>query len=362
MEHEYLYMISRIPGIGAVKLRQLGEYFGSFQEVWRAGDTALKASGAMTPKMIASFRELKREEISLLREFEALDKHGIRYIAYFDNEYPKRCRPYHDRPAALFVKGRLPDDTVPSVSIVGARNCTQYGRQTAEYLASELAKSDVQIVSGLALGVDGAAHSGCLKAGGATFAVLGCGVNICYPRENYRLFERMEQEGGIISEFLPNAEPLAMHFPMRNRIISALSDAVLIVEAREKSGSLITADFALDQGKEVFAVPGRMNDPLSAGCNRLLRIGAAMCLGPKDVLDFLGIDAAKTLTENKNSEKALAKNEIMVYSFLDSRPKTLDEIVKNCQISIAEALEILMTLELYGFIQSDGCQYYCRKM
>ena len=183
-----------------------------------------------------------------------------------------------------------------------------------------------------------------------------------YEKENYRLFERIEETGGIVSEFVPGTVPAAMNFPMRNRIISGVSDAVVIVEAREKSGSLITGDLALEQGKEVFAVPGRANDPLSAGCNKLLQAGAGICLGPEDILEFLGMKYSKKSSVSKKKEKALAKNENMVYSFLDSRPKTLEEIVTFCQISVSEALECLTTLELYGLIRSDGNQYYCRKM
>ena len=218
------------------------------------------------------------------------------------------------------------------------------------------------MISGLALGIDGAAHKGALEAGGKTFAVLGCGADRCYPRENYGLFHKMETQGGVLSEFIPGTSPLPMNFPMRNRIISGLSDAVILVEAREKSGSLITADLALEQGKEVFAVPGRITDPLSRGCNRLIQNGAAVCLGPEDVLEAFGIKFEKKTRADKKTEKRLAKNENMVYSFLDSRSGTLEEIMDACGLSVTETMECLLKLELMGMVQGNGDQYYCRKL
>ena len=361
-EKEYLFMLSHVTGLGTILIRRLGEFFGSYECAWKCKSQDLNKTHILNEKRQDAFWEWHKKEDELRLEYEQLEQKKIRYVAHFEEEYPRRLIPYRDAPAGLFVKGKLPDEQAPSVAIVGARNCTEYGKQAAEYLAYELAAQEIRILSGLALGVDKAAHEGCLRAGGKTFAVMGCGVNICYPRENYRLYTEIEATGGIISEFIPGTSPVAMNFPMRNRIISGLADAVIIAEAREKSGSLITGDLALEQGKEVFALPGRINDPLSAGCNRLLQMGAAVCLGPKDVLDFFGLDTSVTLRENKNSENRLAKREKLVYSFIDSRPKSLEEIVTFCQIPVAEVLESLMTLELSGYIQSCGNQNYCRKM
>lgn len=361
-EKQYLYMLSHVNGLGTVLIRRMREFFGSYEAVWKCEEQSLAKTGILNTKRQEALAEWHKKEDSLRKDYELLTQKGITYIAHFEEEYPKRLLPYKDSPAGLFVKGELPPDQVPTAAIVGARNCTEYGQQAAEYLAFELASHGVQILSGLALGVDRAAHEGCLRAGGKTYAVMGCGVNVCYPRENYRLYSDVEQKGGIISEFVPGTAPVAMNFPMRNRVISGLSDAVIIVEAREKSGSLITGDLALEQGKEVFALPGRINDPLSAGCNRLLQMGAAVCLGPKDILDFFGIESGEVLKRNKKSEKSLAKREKLVYSLIDSRPKSLEEIVTFCQIPVSDVLESLMTLELSGYIQSCGNQNYCRKM
>lgn len=361
-EKRYLYMLSHVNGLGTITIRRLGEYFGSYEAVWKCDSKSLGKSGILNAKKMEVFEDWRRKEEILRNDYDQMAKKGIKYITYLEEQYPKRLLPYRDSPIGLFVKGELPPDQVPTAAIVGARNCTEYGRQAAEYLAYELASHGVQILSGLALGVDRAAHEGCLKAGGKTYSVMGCGVNVCYPRENYRLYSEVENSGGIISEFVPGTVPASMNFPMRNRIISGLSDVVIIVEAREKSGSLITGDLALEQGKEVFALPGRINDPLSAGCNRLIQMGAAICLGPKDILEFWGIESGEVLKRNKKSEKSLAKREKLVYSLIDSRPKSLEEIVTFCQIPVADVLESLITLELSGYIQSCGNQNYCRKM
>ena len=213
---------------------------------------------------------------------------SIVYYDQGDKEYPARMKPLPGMPKGIYVKGKLPRDDLPSAAIVGGRACSAYGREQARRFARELAAAGVQIISGLASGIDAAAHEGALEGGGLTFAVLGCGVNICYPRENYPLMRRiLEQEGGVLSEFQPGERPLAWHFPQRNRVISALADLVLVVEARQKSGSLITADYALEQGKSVYALPGRVNETLSEGSNRLIAQGAGIAVDPTALLEEL---------------------------------------------------------------------------
>lgn len=361
-EKEHLYLLMHVPGVGAVTLHKLYEYFHSFREVWMADRKALMESGILTPARLQALLETKKAENTIRKEYDELQKRGILFYTFFEEEYPGKLTSLYDRPAGLFIRGKMPKEDVPAVAIVGARNCSEYGRDTAEWFAKVLAENGIQIISGLAVGVDGAAHKGTLQAGGDTFGVLGCGINVCYPRENYALFSEIAQKGGLLTEFVPGTKPVQMNFPMRNRIISGLSDAVIVVEAREKSGSLITADLALDQGKEVFAVPGRISDGLSAGCNRLLQTGASVCLGPEEVLEFLGLKYERKLSVHKNSEKRLAKKENLLYSCLDSRPRHLEEIVEKCQIPVKEAMEILLKLELSGLIRGNGNQYYYRKL
>ena len=335
-EKEYLYLLLHAAGTGAVTAQRLYEHFGSYEHIWKAEKRELERSGLLSHGRLSGLLEARLREEELREDFAALEKRGLRFIAWWEEGYPGRLLPFRDRPAGLFVRGTLPAKDRFTAAIVGARSCTELGRQTAERLAFRLAEAGVQVISGLALGIDGAAHKGALEAGGKTFAVLGCGADRCYPRENY--------------------------FPMRNRIISGLSDAVILVEAREKSGSLITADLALEQGKEVFAVPGRITDPLSRGCNRLIQNGAAVCLGPEDVLEAFGIKIEKKTRADKKTEKRLAKNENMVYSFLDSRSGTLEEIMDACGLSVTETMECLLKLELMGMVQGNGDQYYCRKL
>ncbi len=209
----------------------------------------------------------------------------IHYIRRNSSLYPQRFEGIADSPSALYYIGDLPDDSVPSVAIVGARSCSSYGRKTAFTLGRVMAENGIQVISGMAMGIDSTAQEGALSAGGKTYAVLGCGVDICYPRTSYAIYEALRKRGGILSEFEPGTPPLAHHFPQRNRIISALSDIVIVVEAREKSGSLITVDCALEQGRTVYAVPGRMGDKLSDGCNYLIAQGAGIVWSPEAVLD-----------------------------------------------------------------------------
>ena len=357
-DREALYCLCHVPGFGGVTIRGLKDTFGTYLSAWRVKPQELQKSGVLTERRAEVFQESRKHESAWRKEFADLAQKNIRVIAECDPDYPTRFLPYKDRPAALFVKGSLPENEVPSVAIVGARACTEYGKEAAGFYAGELANAGVNIISGMAAGVDGYAHRGAIERGKPTYAVLGCGVNVCYPRENYKIFHAMEENGGILSEFVPGTRPVAMNFPMRNRIISALADAVIIIEAREKSGSLITADFALEQGKEVFALPGRANDPLSGGCNRLIQGGANMLLSPSDVLEFLGMKYERKLTIHKFSQNRLAKNENLVYASVDSRPRYLEEIAALCGLSVTECMEAILKLELAGLVFGTGNQYY----
>lgn len=208
-----------------------------------------------------------------------MDKDGaIRVLRQQDAEYPERLREIPNPPKELYVLGRVPEEQLPTVAVIGARDCSEYGKYVASGLGAALGHSGIQVVSGMARGIDGIGQEAALDAGGSSFAVLGCGVDICYPAGNRRLYEKLRPGGGILSEYPPGTPPLPGHFPPRNRIVSGLSDAVVVVEAREKSGTLITVDMALEQGREVYVVPGRVTDPLSSGCNRLLKLGAGLLL------------------------------------------------------------------------------------
>lgn len=363
-EKAFLYwMCSRVKGLGAVSIRRIGEYAGNFEEAYYIEGMELCRQGILKREAAgAAYDQAKGEFEDSCKEYQALGERGIRFITPLDEEYPGRLRNIYDYPMGLWIKGQLPEEGKPAAAIVGSRNCTSYGEQAAEYMGRELAKNGIQIISGLALGIDGAGHKGALAAGGGTWAVLGCGVNVCYPRNHFPLYQSVLKNGGIISEYPPSASPQAFYFPVRNRLISALSDVILVIEAGEKSGSLITAHVGLEQGKEIFALPGRITDRVSRGCNMLIRDGAAILTSPADVLEYLGVPLEKKSNSYEKEDKGLAKTEKMVYSFLDCEPKHIEEICGSLNLEVSRCMEILLDLELGGMIERTAGQYYVRRV
>ena len=277
-----------------------------------------------------------------------------------DDRYPRRLLPYGDMPKKLYVRGSLPEDHLPSAAIVGARNCSRYGEKQAYLFARELADCGVQIISGLARGIDRSAHKGALDAGGKAFAVLGCGVDICYPVQNRQEYMKIWETGGLLSEFEPGTPPYGRNFPRRNRIISGLADLVLVIEAKERSGSLITAGFATDQGKPVYALPGRVGDLLSEGCNKLIADGAGVAYCVDILLDELKIQRFSKKDFPSNSQIRLASQEEMVYSCLDLQPKNIEEIFQAVPLEMKQIMEILLKLELEGLVEEPVKNYYAR--
>ncbi|WP_077611012.1 DNA-processing protein DprA [Clostridium sp. Marseille-P2415] len=361
-ELEYLYWLCHVPVLGAVKIKKLYDHMGSYKRIYNIEGKELAQSGFFNQAEASFFDEYKQRFHTYRKELEGMQNKGIRFVTPHDEEYPKRLLAIHGFPMWIFLKGKLPEDERPAAAVIGARNCTNYGKQMAAYLARELSGAGVQIISGLACGIDGAGHQGALEAGGDTYGVLGCGINICYPRENYGLYERMTGQGGILTEFMPGEAPRPCNFPMRNRIISGLSDVILVIEAREKSGSLITANLGLEQGKEIFALPGRVTDPLSAGCNRLISDGAGVLLSPDAVLEYFELRNGKILRVHEKSENGLAKKEKMVYSCLDLQPKNLEEIIALSGLSVNDCMSALLELELNGRIVQTSHQYYGKKL
>lgn len=357
-EREYLYLLCRIKGLGAVTIRRLQEIYDSFESIYYIEETGREEDFPALHRVYARIRDGRGSREKILEEYHRMADRGIQFITSEDEEYPVRLKEIYDYPMGLCVKGRLPAKDSPAAAIVGARENTEYGRAMAEWYGRELSAAGVWVVSGLARGTDSAAHRGALQAGGRTAAVLGSGVEVCYPRENQALYREIGEKGCLISEFGPWDSPLAGNFPMRNRIISGMSDAVVVVEAREKSGSLITAALALDQGREVLAVPGRRTDPLSAGCNRLIKSGAQLTDTPGDVLELLRIQSGKLGGLQEKNGKGLAKKEKMVYSCLDLQPKFLDEIAGQSGLPVGECMGILLELEWKGYVVRTANQYY----
>lgn len=287
----------------------------------------------------------------------------IKTVSRDEPGFPDKLKNYSGMPQKLYYLGRLPDPSLPSAAVVGARMCSPYGRCQAFRYAKTLGEHQIQVISGLARGIDSEGHKGALETGTPTFAVLGCGIDVCYPASNKWLYRKiLEKDGGIISEYPPGTPPKTWAFPARNRLISAFSDAVLIVEAKEKSGSLITASFALEQGKSVYAVPGAVTDELSKGCNKLIFDGAGIAYSPEILLLEWGIFGQK---EEKSCEKeklGLAQDLDLVYSCLDLRPKNLDDLVEKTGYPSAKVSDSLVRLELMGLARECGRQHYVRQI
>ena len=277
-------------------------------------------------------------------------------------EYPEKLNNYPKMPEMLFVKGRLPDRKKPSIAIVGARACSTYGRIQAFRYAKILSGAGVQIISGMAYGIDAEAHKGALEGGTATYAVLAGGVDVCYPAGNKALYERILREGGgIISEQPPGMRAKNYFFPARNRIISGLADMVLIVEAREKSGSLITAQWALDQGKTVYAIPGPVNEELSIGCHKLIYDGAGIAYTPEILLRELGMNYENKVKSDSKNDLGLASDLKLVYSCLDLRPKSTDFLIQKTGLPPRQIGSLLLELMLSGLIREIGRHYYIKE-
>ena len=292
--------------------------------------------------------------------WEQFLKSGMSFVPYGERAYPERLRHIYQPPYALYYRGCLPD-APKTVGIVGARMCSEYGRSIAGRIAELLGENQVPVISGLALGIDSAAHAGALATGALTFAVLGCGCDICYPKASANLYRNMLQTGGgVVSEYPPGTKPVPYHFPERNRIISALSDILIVVEAKKKSGSLITADCALEQGKDIYAVPGRMDDTLSAGCNRLISQGAGILYNIDSFLEEIGILGKKNKNPVNSEHQSLEKEEMMVYSCVDLHPKFINNIIEETGLNLLEALHILEKLKKRRLIQETFQNYYCR--
>lgn len=286
-----------------------------------------------------------------------------RYVDRFSDDYPEKLNFIKDPPAGLYVKGSLPNSDRPSVAIVGSRICSQYGRLAAEEFGKALALHNVQIISGLARGIDSLSQKAACLAGGKSYGILGCGINVVYPAQNKGIYELVEANGGLISEFPPDAPPLKPYFASRNRIISALADIVLVIEAKEKSGTQITVSRALEQGKDIYALPGRIHDLCSEGCNNLIAQGAGIATSPDVILNALGIYPGSPSEYSIGSaDPCLERLEQIVFSVLDFYPKTVSQIAADAKIPIPELMNILFHLQLKGYAAEEGRSNFVKTM
>lgn len=290
-------------------------------------------------------------------------KQEIRELTPLDADYPERLRNIPDPPRTLYVRGSLPPDDMPTVAIIGTRSASDYGLQVARSFGRALAMQGIGIISGMAAGIDSAGQWGAVDAEAKTYAVFGCGLNVCYPARNYLLYDKiLECGGGAISELPLDAPPIGKQFASRNRIIAGLADAVLVLEAREKSGTFITVGDALDQGKQIFALPGRITDGLSKGCNQLIRQGADILTSPEDVLEYLHLAYHKEQKMLEKDTSMLNPKQQKVYAALDVEAKHLDQLIGKLAMSVQELSSILLELEILGFSDSPKLGFYRRRI
>lgn len=375
-EREAAYYLSNIAGIGSKSIFRLLEKTQSAREAMLLSEENI---GEILGKRAAkAFLHGRKNIKDIISPVKLKAEKGIDFIPYTSPEYPDRLRKIPDPPFGLYVKGKLPAEHKPSVAIIGARACSEYGKCVAEHFGKQLGAAGIQIISGMARGIDGIAQRGAIEGGGETYAVLGCGADVCYPEENRKLYRDLPKHGGIISEYLPGTEARSTLFPPRNRIISGLADLLLVVEARKRSGTYITVMQALEQGKEVFAVPGRIIDTLSEGCNYLLTQGAGVAMTPEVIIEELSRKNYEIMQPNNshfgniaikedtnkacfagNNHESMLNQAIM--SALDITPVGIDDIYNklkdSCGISMAELLLELTKMQIAGKIKGEGNYY-----
>jgi DNA processing protein len=359
-ELKYWVAFSRIPGVGRIRLSQLKGYFGSLLEAWKGPEGRLKQAG-LDSRTVDALLAL-RPGISPDAEVEKLKRHKVQALICDDPLYPPRLREIYDYPPVLYVRGALPAQDEPCLAIVGTRRPTIYGRQVTEEIVGDLARSNVAIISGLARGIDSVAHRTALDAGGKTVAVFGSGLNIVYPAENAKLAQAILERGALVSEYPLGVKPKPEYFPLRNRIMSGLSLGVLVVEAGERSGALITAHQAVEQNREVFAVPGSILSPASQGTNRLIQEGAKLVRNCTDILEELNLTVVVRQAEITGlfpaEQSAACPSESAILKQLTSEPNHIDEICRRSGLPMPEVSSTLAVLELKGIAKQVGNMNY----
>jgi DNA processing protein len=353
----YCLATIRLPNIGPVKVRRWLTYFSNLKNLFNASHSDWQAAGLSANEIIA----LQNPDWkSVEKDFAWLQKPNHKIITQDDNAYPLLLKELNDSPLLLFVQGELEVLSQPQLAIVGSRNPTVTGRETAEQFAFCLAQAGLTITSGLALGIDAASHQGALAAA-KTIAVTGCGLNFIYPNSHRALAEKIINSGAIVSEFPPDIPPTAANFPRRNRIISGLSLGVLVVEAALKSGSLITARCAAEQNREVFAIPGSIHSPLARGCHQLIQQGAKLVEKAEDILIELGAlyAAVKPILEQNNhtNRAKLDQKQVTLLSQIGYEATAMNTIIMRSGLTASEVSSMLLVLELHGYVQTVSGGY-----
>jgi DNA processing protein len=358
-DHRYFLGFNLVRGIGPVRLRRLLDVFGDLPTAWTASADDLREA-KLSQKIVDNLLQVRStfdDEVEKI--FRRLDQLEIQVITWDSPEYPVLLSQIADPPPILFVRGKLLPTDEWAVAMVGSRKATVYGREVARRLAMDLAHNGITVVSGMARGIDGVSHKAALEAGGRTIAVLGSGVDVIYPYEHRDLAEKIIANGALVSDYALGTLPEGLNFPPRNRIISGLSLGTIVVEAGLRSGALITSDFALDQGRDVFAVPGSILNPSSAGCNRLLRDGAAMVTEVRDILETLQLSQ---IAEKQTAREILPENavEAALWQQLSAEPCHLDDLARITAMPVALVSSTLVMMELKGMARQVGSLQYVR--
>lgn len=351
----YWVAFNKVAGIGPTRLAALLNICGSIEVAWRASIHQLQDAGL--DKRTQENLLQARRELDLAQEWQRLERAGVEVRTWADANYPANLREVEAPPPVLYIRGTLLEEDTLAVALVGTRRASAYGREVAHLAATQLAQQQITIISGLALGVDAIAHQAALDAGGRTVAVLGSGVDQIYPAQNRELGKAIIQHGALVSEYPLGTRPEANNFPPRNRIISGLSRAVVVVEAGQQSGALITASFAADQGRDVFAVPGSILHPGSVGCNQLIREGAIPFLSVADLLEQLDFTTF-SMQSSVRQQAPADPLEAQLLTTLSREPRHIDEIVRQIAWPAAQVSSLLTMMELKGIVKQVGGMNY----
>lgn len=354
-QKKYWVGFNLVRGIGSVRFQQIRTFFGDLSTAWQAPPEAFQQAG-LPERARVNFLKL-RQEIDLDQLLDSILEKNVTVLTLLDHDYPDLLREIDQAPPVIYLKGALTPTDAFSVAVVGTRKVSEYGQQVTRDTCTYLAARGLTIVSGLARGVDALAHQHALKAGGRTIAVLGSGVDVIYPPEHRKIASAIIENGALISDYPLGTQPEGVNFPPRNRIISGLSLATVVIEAGDRSGALITADFALEQGREVFAVPGNVLSPVSRGTNRLIQNGAYAMISPQDVFDVLNLDQ---IDAKKDARRLLPTDDIeaRILQVIDYQPKHIDEICNETDLAIEKVSAALTLMELKGMLQHVGGMRY----
>ena len=369
----YDYFLDACPGVGDKTKNALLKECGDSGEIYHMSESRVRR---ILEERKAELFLQHRKNWDVDKEYERLQEKGIRLVSFPMEDYPQRLRTIPNPPFALYVRGRLPEENRLAVAVIGARDCSDYGEYVAGALGKMLGEQGISLISGMARGIDGISQMAALNAGGPSFGVLGSGVDVCYPKRNKVLYDSLLENGGIISSYLPGTVPKASLFPPRNRIVSGLCDALVVIEARQRSGTSITVEMALEQGRDVYAVPGRLTDRLSDGCNRLLKDGAQIFLSPKEFMEELAMRYGGKVSLSQKTPEILipdgvsfSEQEFIVYEALDLYPMPVEKIVEKIarkkkvpEMEFSQVMITLMGLCVKGYAIQNSSGWFSKSL